>query len=69
MFYCRAFFHSWSDGSSDRSFMQDPLSYFLYHDMCNKGYCVYNPVYGMVYIKNPLLLIRKHSTWDFSFAN
>ena len=36
---------SWCDGSSDRSFMVDPLSYFSFqlvlHDWCNKdrGMC------------------------------
>ena len=36
---------SWCDGSSDRSFMVDPLSYFsfqpVFHDWCNKdrGMC------------------------------
>ena len=41
----------------------DPLSYFSFqpvvHDWCNKGRGMYYPVYGMVHIKEPLLLIRK----------
>ena len=40
--------------------MVDPLSYFSFqpmlHDWCNKGMCY--PVYGMVHIKEPLLLIK-----------
>ena len=48
------------DGSSDRSFMVDPLSYFsfqpVFHDWCNKGRDVCYPVCGMVHIKEPLLL-------------
>ena len=39
---------SWCDGSSDRSFMVDPLSYFLFqpvfHDWCNKGRGMCYPV-------------------------
>ena len=56
---------SWSDGSSDRSFMVDPLSYFSFqpvlHDWCNKGHGMCYPVCGMVHIKQPLLLIGKSS--------
>ena len=37
--------HSWCDGSSDRSFMVDPLSYFSFqpvlNDWCNKGCYIY----------------------------
>ena len=44
-----------SDGSSDRSFMVDPLSYFSFqpvlHDWCNKGRGMYYPVCGMMHIK------------------
>ena len=51
------------DGSSDRSFMVDPLSYFSFqpvlHDRCNKGCGMCYPVCWMVHIKEPLLLIRK----------
>ena len=43
----------------------DPLSYFSFqpvlHDWCNKGRGMYYPVYGMVHIKEPLLLIGKSS--------
>ena len=40
---------SWCDGSSDRSFMVDPLSYFSFqpvlHDWCNKGCSVRDGAY------------------------
>ena len=43
----------------------DPLSYFLFqpvlHDWCNKSCGMCYPVYGMVHIKEPLLLLRKSS--------
>ena len=36
---------SWCDGSSDRCFMVDPLTYFSFqpvlHDCCNKGCGMY----------------------------
>ena len=55
----------WCDGSSDRSFMVDPLSYFLFqlvlHDWCNKGRGMCYPVCVIVHIKEPLLLIDKSS--------
>ena len=39
---------SWFDGSSDRSFMVNPLSYFsfqpVFHDWCNKGRAMCYPV-------------------------
>ena len=58
-------FRSWCDGSSDRSFMVDPLSYFSFqpvlHDRCNEGRGMCYSVCRMVYIKEPLLLIRKSS--------
>ena len=61
---------SWCDGSSDRSFMVDPLSYFSFqpvlHDWCNKGCGMYYPVCGMMHIKEPLLLIRKSSLYGGS---
>ena len=45
--------------------MVDPLSYFLFqpvvHEWCNKGCGMCYPVYGIVHIKEPLLLIRKSS--------
>ena len=53
------------DGSSDRSLIVDPLSYFsfqpLFHDWRNKGHGVCYPVCGRVYIKEPLLLIGNSS--------
>ena len=56
---------SWCDGSSDRSFKVDPLSYFSFqpvlHVWCNKGRGMCYPVCGMVHIKEPLLLIGKSS--------
>ena len=63
--------HSWCDGSSDRSFMVDPLSYFSFqpvlHDWCNKGrgMCCY-PACGITHIKDPLLLIGKSSLFGGS---
>ena len=43
----------------------DPLSYFSFqpvlHDWCNKGCGMCYPVYGMVHIKETLLLIGKSS--------
>ena len=57
--------HSWYDGLLDRSFMVDPLTYFslqpVFHDWCNKGHGMYYPVYGMMHIKEPLLLIGNSS--------
>ena len=45
--------------------MVDPLSYFSFqpvlHDRCNKVSAMCYPVYGMVHIKEPLLLIGKSS--------
>ena len=59
---------TWCDGSSDRSFMVDPLSYFSFqpelHDWCNKGRRMCYPVCWMVHIKEPLLLIGKSSLRD-----
>ena len=56
---------SWCNGSSDPSFMVDPLNYFSFqsvlHDWCNKGCDMYYPVCGMMHIKEPLLLIEKSS--------
>ena len=61
----KSFVVMWCDGSSDRSFMVDPLSYFsfqpVFHDWCNKGHGICYPVCGMVHIKEPLLLIDKSS--------
>ena len=59
---------SWCDGSSDRSFMVNPISYFLFqlvfHDRSNKGRGMYYPICGMVRIKDPLLLIGKTSPYS-----
>ena len=56
---------SWCDGSSDRSTIVDPLSYFSFqlvlHDWCTKGRGMCYPVCRMVHIKEPLLLIGKSS--------
>ena len=42
----------------------DPLSYFPFqpvlHDWCNKGHGMCYPVFGMMHIKEPLLLIVAH---------
>ena len=52
-------------GSNHRALLTivDPLSYFSFqpvlHDWCNKGCGMCYPVYGMVHIKEPLLLIGK----------
>ena len=58
-------------GSSDRSFMVDPLSYFSFqpvlHDWCNKGSGMCYPVNGMVHIKEPLLLIGKSGGSRFPY--
>ena len=47
---CGKSVRSWCDGSSDRSFMVDPLSYFSFHpvfqDWCN----IDRPVCWMVHI-------------------
>ena len=46
--------YSWCDGSSDQSFMVDPLSYFSFqpvlHDWCSKGHSMCYPVCIMVHI-------------------
>ena len=43
----------WCDGSSDRSFMVDPLGYFLFqpvpHDWCNKGRGMCYPLWDDAY--------------------
>ena len=66
----RAFAHGSCDGSLDKSFMVDPLSYILFQpvlrDLCNKGHGMCYPVCGMVHIKEPLLLIRKSSPYGSS---
>ena len=45
--------------------MVDPLSYFSFQpvlpDWCNKGHGMCYPVYGVVHIKDPLLLFRKRA--------
>ena len=56
---------SWCDGSSDRSFIVDPLSYFSFqpvlHDWCNKCSGMCYPLCRMMHIKEPLLLIGNSS--------
>ena len=56
---------SWCDGSSDLSFMVDPMSYFSFQpvlrDWCNKSRGMCYPVCGMVHIKEFLMLIGKSS--------
>ena len=63
MYLCGKSTRSWCDGLSDQSFMVDPLSRFSFqpvlHNWCNKGHGMYYPVYGIVHIKEPLLLIGK----------
>ena len=51
---------SWCDGSSDRSFMVDPLSYISFQPVLN-DHGMFYPVCGMMHIKEPLLLIGKSS--------
>ena len=55
MYLCGESAHSWCDGSSDRFFMVDPLSYFSFqpvlHDWCNKCHGMCYPVCRMMYIK------------------
>ena len=50
--------------------MVDPLNYFSFqpvlHNWCNKGCDMCYPVCGMMYIKEPLLLIRKSSPFGIS---
>ena len=50
--------------------MVDLLSYFSFqpvlHDLCNKGSGMCYPVYWMVHIKEPLLLIGKSSLYGIS---
>ena len=59
---------SWCDGSSDRSFMVDLLSYFSFqpvlHDWCNKGRGMCYLVCGKVHIKEPLHINGKGSPCD-----
>ena len=54
-----------ADGSSDRFFMVDPLSYFLFqpvlHNWCKNGCGMCYLVCGMIHINEPLLLIEKSS--------
>ena len=53
----------WCDGPSDPRLMVDTLRYFsvqsVLHDWYNKGRGMCYPLCGMVYIKEPLLLIEK----------
>ena len=58
------------------SFMVDPMSYFsfqlVFHDWRNKGLRMYYLVYGMVHLKDLLLIIGKSSPCSggsgFSFS-
>ena len=62
---CGKSVRSWCDGSSDRSFMVDTLSYFsfqpVFHDWWYKGRGMCKLICGMVNIKEPLLLFGKSS--------
>ena len=51
----------WCDGSSDRSFMVDPLNHFSFQPVIHDWY---NKDRGMMHIKEPLQLIGKSSTCD-----
>ena len=48
--------------------MVDPLSYFSFqpmlHNWCNKGHGMCYPVCGMMYIKEPLQIVRKSRPCD-----
>ena len=48
-------------GSSDRSFMVDPLNYFSFQPVLHKGHGMCYPVCRLEHIKEPLLLIGKSS--------
>ena len=54
------------DGLSDQSFMVDPMnclsSELVLHEWCNKRHGMCYPVCGMVYIKEPSLLIRNSNS-------
>ena len=66
LFCLRPSRHSRCDGSSDRSFMVDPMTFIFFqpvlHDWCNKGCDMCCSVGGIVHIKEPLLLIEKRSS-------
>ena len=51
------------EGSSDRSFLVGPYSYFSFqpvlHDWCNNGSGMCYHVHGMMHIKESLLLLGK----------
>ena len=68
MYFRRKSVRSCSDGSSDRSFMVDPLSYFLFQpvfrDWRNKSRGMCYHVCGLMHIKDPLLLIEKSSPYS-----
>ena len=55
---------SWCDGSSDRSFMVDSLSYFSTGVTNAIVYAILSV--GVVHIKQPLLLISKSSLYFLS---
>ena len=64
MYLCGKSIRSWRNRLSDRSFMVDPLSYFSFQPVSTTGetgHGMCHPVCGMVYIKEPLLLIGKSS--------
>ena len=60
----RAFDHGAMGHRIDPSW-SGPIELFHFqsvlHDWCNKGRGMYYPVYGMMHIKEPLLLIGKSS--------
>ena len=63
---------SWCKGLSDQSFMVDPFSYFLFqpeiHKWYNKGHGMCYCVFGMVHIKDFLLLIIGGSWFSLSLS-
>ena len=61
---CSAVVRAFAQGTMGRRidpFVANPLSYFSFqpvpHDWCNKGCGMFYPVFGMMHIKEPLLLI------------
>ena len=59
---------AWPDRSSNQSLLEDPLRYFSFQPMLynwyNKCRGMYYPAFGIMPIKDPLLLIGKISLWS-----
>ena len=52
---------SWCSRSLDQSLLVNPLNCSLFQPVLYKGHGMYCPVYGMVHMKDPLVLIEKSS--------